>query len=37
MSGYSDLNREGMESAIVVHKPVDLGVLAQKIRQVLDE
>jgi two-component system, cell cycle sensor histidine kinase and response regulator CckA len=36
MSGYSDLNLEGIEPSVVVHKPVDLGVLAQTIHRVLD-
>jgi two-component system, cell cycle sensor histidine kinase and response regulator CckA len=36
MSGYSDLNLEGIEPSVVVHKPVDLGVLAQTIQRVLD-
>ena len=35
MSGYSETNLDSVESAIVVHKPIDLGLLVQKIRQVL--
>jgi two-component system cell cycle sensor histidine kinase/response regulator CckA len=36
MSGYSEFNLEGIEPSVVVHKPVDLGVLAQTIQRVLD-
>ncbi len=35
MSGYSEMNLGGIESAIVVHKPIDLGVLAHKIQLLL--
>jgi two-component system cell cycle sensor histidine kinase/response regulator CckA len=35
MSGYSETHLDGFDNAEVVHKPIDLGFLASKIRQVV--
>jgi len=35
MSGYSEMNLAGVESAFVVQKPIDLNLLDRRIRQVL--
>jgi signal transduction histidine kinase len=35
MSGYSEANLEGLGGAIVVHKPIDLGLVAQRIHEML--